>query len=106
MMNENHFNSHLPLGTLDISHPALRPTRGYWRGPVWFNQVYFGIIGLKNYGYEKEADYLTRKFMNNAQGLMTDGPIHENYNPLTGEALNAPNFGWSSALILKLLVNK
>lgn len=99
MMDEKHFNSYLPLGTLDVSHPALRPTFGYWRGPVWFNQVYFGITGLKRYGYVEEADLLTRKFMAHAQGLMTDGPIHENYNPLTGEVLNAPNFGWSSALI-------
>jgi putative isomerase len=53
-----------------------------------------------------EADLLTRKFMAHAQGLMTDGPIHENYNPLTGEVLNAPNFGWSSALILRLLLDQ
>lgn len=32
MMDEKHFNSYLPLGTLDVSHPALRPTFGYWRG--------------------------------------------------------------------------
>lgn len=106
MMDETHFNSYLPLGTLDISHPALRPVRGYWRGPVWFNQVYFGITGLQRYGYTQEANFLTRKFMAHAQGLATDGPIHENYNPLTGETLNAPNFGWSSALILKLLLQK
>ena len=106
MMDEKHFNSYLPLGTLDVSHPALRPTFGYWRGPVWFNQVYFGITGLKRYGYVEEADLLTRKFMAHAQGLMTDGPIHENYNPLTGEVLNAPNFGWSSALILRLLLDQ
>ena len=106
MMDEKHFNSYLPLGTLDVSHPALRPTFGYWRGPVWFNQVYFGITGLKRYGYVEEADLLPRKFMAHAQGLMTDGPIHENYNPLTGEVLNAPNFGWSSALILRLLLDQ
>lgn len=106
MMDEKHFNAYLPLGTLDVSHPALRPVRGYWRGPVWFDQVYFGITGLQRYGYVQEADVLTRKFMAHAQGLMTDGPIHENYNPLTGEALNSPNFGWSSALMMKLLLQK
>lgn len=106
MMDPEKFNSTLPLGTLDISHPRLRPVRGYWRGPVWVDQVYFGITGLRNYGYNKEADYLVEKFVNNAQGLTTDGPIHENYNPLTGEALNAPNFGWSSAVIIKMILNK
>ena len=106
MMDPNKFNSTLPLGTLDVSHPRLRATRGYWRGPVWVDQVYFGIVGLRNYGFNKEADFLTEKFVNNAQGLTTDGPIHENYNPLTGETLNCPNFGWSSAVIIKMLLNK
>lgn len=106
IMDPAKFNTTLPLGTLDISHPRLRPVRGYWRGPVWVDQVYFGIMGLRNYGYDKEADYLLEKFINNAQGLTADGPIHENYNPLTGETLNCPNFGWSSALIIKMLLNK
>lgn len=105
MMDESKFNSFLPLGTLEISDPRLRPIRGYWRGTVWVDQVYFGVTGLRNYGFDKEADYLMEKFISNAQGLVTDGPIHENYNPLTGEALNSPNFGWSSALIIKMLLN-
>lgn len=71
-----------------------------------FHQVYFGITGLKRYGYDKEADLLPRKFTAHAQGLMTDGSIHKNYNPLTGEVLNSPDFGWSSALILWLLLNQ
>lgn len=106
MLDPNKFNSVIPLGTLDISHPKLRPEKGYWRGPVWIDQVYFGVQGLRNYGYNKEADMLIQKYINNAQGLLTDGPVYENYNPLTGEALNCPNFGWSSALTIKMLLNK
>ncbi|CAK7021112.1 MAG: Glucosidase YgjK [Bacteroides rodentium] len=106
MMDPNKFNSTVPLGTLDVSHPRLRPTRGYWRGPVWVDQVYFGITGLRNYGFDREADMLTEKFIDNAQGLTTNGPIHENYNPLTGEVLNSPNFGWSSACIIKMLLEE
>lgn len=33
MMDGNRFNSFVPLGTLDLSHPRLEPERGYWRGP-------------------------------------------------------------------------
>lgn len=105
MIDPAKFNSTVPLGTLDISHPRLRPVRGYWRGPVWIDQVYFGIKGLRNYGYVAEADELMNKYIDNAQGLTGDGPIHENYNPLTGEALNCPNFGWSSAMTIKMLLN-
>ena len=103
MMDVNRFNSFVPLGTLDLSHPRLEPERGYWRGPVWLDQAYFGIRGLRNYGYDKEANELTLKILNNCQGLLGDQPVHENYNPLTGEALNAPHFGWSSAHLLLMM---
>ena len=106
MLNPTKFNSTVPLGTLEISHLRFRPTRGYWRGPVWIDQVYFGVMGLRKYGFDKEADMFVRKYIANAQGLLTDGPIHENYNPLTGETLNCPNFGWSSAVTLRMLLNQ
>lgn len=104
MLNEKHFNSTVPLGTLDISNLKLRPISGYWRGPVWVDQVYFGITGLRNYGYDKEADFFTKKYIRNAQGLLGDSPFHENYNPLTGERLNTPHFGWAAATTLKMLL--
>lgn len=106
MLNPTKFNSTVPLGTLEISHLRFRPTRGYWRGPVWIDQVYFGVMGLRKYEFDKEADMFVRKYIANAQGLLTDGPIHENYNPLTGETLNCPNFGWSSAVTLRMLLNQ
>lgn len=106
MLDPTKFNSTVPLGTLEISHLRFRPTRGYWRGPVWIDQVYFGVMGLLKYGFDKEADMFVRKYIANAQGLLTDGPIHENYNPLTGETLNCPNFGWSSAVTLRMLLNQ
>lgn len=106
MLDPTKFNSTVPLGTLEISHLRFRPTRGYWRSPVWIDQVYFGVMGLRKYGFDKEADMFVRKYIANAQGLLTDGPIHENYNPLTGETLNCPNFGWSSAVTLRMLLNQ
>lgn len=106
MLDPTKFNSTVPLSTLEISHLRFRPTRGYWRGPVWIDQVYFGVMGLRKYGFDKEADMFVRKYIANAQGLLTDGPIHENYNPLTGETLNCPNFGWSSAVTLRMLLNQ
>lgn len=106
MLDPTKFNSTVPLGTLEISHLRFCPTRGYWRGPVWIDQVYFGVMGLRKYGFDKEADMFVRKYIANAQGLLTDGPIHENYNPLTGETLNCPNFGWSSAVTLRMLLNQ
>ncbi len=103
LMDEKHFNSYVPLGTLDISHEKLSPVKGYWRGPVWLDQTYFGLKGLRNYGYREEARLLTKKVLDHCQGLTGDMPIHENYNPLTGEVLNAPQFGWSAAHLLWMM---
>ncbi|KUY30416.1 MGH1-like glycoside hydrolase domain-containing protein [Elizabethkingia ursingii] len=103
MMNEHKFNTKVPLPTLTADHAKFDPLKGYWRGPVWIDQFYFGITGLRKYGYQQQADELINKFMNNAEGLLEDKPIHETYHPITGKGLNAINFSWSSAHILMLL---
>jgi len=103
MMNEHKFNTKVPLPTLTADHAKFDPLKGYWRGPVWIDQFYFGITGLRKYGYQQQADELINKFMNNAEGLLEDKSIHETYHPITGKGLNAINFSWSSAHILMLL---
>ncbi|EHO01685.1 hypothetical protein ESNG_00188, partial [Escherichia coli B093] len=41
-------------------------------------------------------------FFQHAKGLTADGPIQENYNPLTGAQQGAPNFSWSAAHLYML----
>ncbi len=107
MMDADHFNVIVPLQTLSADHPKFQPDGGYWRGPVWLDQAYFGIMGLKKYGYEIEADHLTYKLIHNAEGVLTDGKsIRENYHPLTGAGLESENFSWSAAHYLLLLINE
>ncbi|MFH1195969.1 MAG: trehalase family glycosidase [bacterium] len=104
MMNENKFNTFIPLPTFTADHPKFT-TDGYWRGPVWIDQVYFGIAGLRNYGFNEEADKLTKKLFDNLPGLKDgDAPIRENYNPLTGAGLQANHFSWSAAHLLMLFI--
>lgn len=107
ILKEQYFNTKVPLQTLSASHPKFKPNRGYWRGPVWLDQSYFGIIGLKNYGYNKEALELTKKLIHNANGVLGKGKsIRENYQPLTGEGLESENFSWSAAHYLLLMLEK
>ncbi len=107
MMDPQKFNSTLPFGYLG-HQPSSHASRARLlaRPGLGRPSVLRSSPGLRNYGFDREADILTEKFINNAQGLTTDGPIHENYNPLTGEALNSPNFGWSSACIIKMLLDE
>lgn len=105
MLNENEFNTLIPLGTAAISNPAYDADI-YWRGRVWLDQYYFGIQALKNYGYEKQAKTLSNKLYKNAQGLVDKAAIRENYNPETGAEQGATNFSWSAAHLLMMYQNE
>ena len=103
MMDEKIFNSFVPLGTAAVNNPKLN-AEGYWRGPVWFDQAYFGIKGLQNYGYTEEGKTLINKLITNAKGILNDNaPLRENYNPLNGSGLESNHFSWTAAHILLLL---
>lgn len=103
IQKKSKFNTMVPLPTLAADHPKFDPTKGYWRGPVWLDQVYFGLNGLQRYGYHKDARYFLDKLLENAEGLSGQGPIRENYHPLSGKGLNAKNFSWSAAHLLMML---
>ncbi|MBC3872500.1 alpha-glucosidase [Undibacterium flavidum] len=101
MMNPREFLTQVPLPTAALSNPAYDP-ESYWRGRVWLDQLYFGIVGLHNYGYHQQAQRIQQQFMRGAMGLQGDASIRENYHPLTGRTQGASNFSWSAAHLLML----
>lgn len=96
MMDEGKFNLRVPMPTAAFDNDKFSPYR-YWRGPVWLDQALYGVEALQNYGYEEEATEMAYKLFDGAEGVLTDGPIRENYNPVTGEGLHTKNFSWSAA---------
>ena len=80
MMDSTRFNTTVPLPTIDVSHPKFDPKNGYWRGPVWLDQLWFGVDGLHQYGYAKEANLLKIKVINNCEGLNKPGISMEDIN--------------------------
>ena len=106
MMNPEKFFTKVPFQTMSADHKKFNPLKGYWRGPNWLDQAYFGVKGLRNYGFNEDADKATIKILEGAEGVLGKGKsIRENYHPLTGEGLNAQNFSWSAAHIIMLLMN-
>ena len=97
MMDPKRFNTKLPFPTLSADHAQFSPVYGYWRGPVWLDQAQFGVEALSRYGFKADADAMARKLIVNAQGLTGDGPVFENYDPLTGRGHKSRNFGWAAA---------
>ena len=101
MLNPKEFNTFVPLGTAALTNPAFGADI-YWRGRVWVDQFWFGLKGMERYGYRDDALKLADTFFRHAKGLTADGPIQENYNPLTGAQQGAPNFSWSAAHLYML----
>ncbi len=105
MMDSTKFYTKVPFQTMSKDHPKFDPLNGYWRGPNWLDQAYFGVKGLRNYGFDLEADKATLQIIEGANGLCGKGEsIRENYHPITGDGLYAKNFSWSAAHIIMLLM--
>lgn len=90
-----------PLPSVALSAPTFHP-KDYWRGPTWINLNWTAIRGLQRYGLKKDADQLRRQTLN----LVGRTPVfYEYYDPLTGEGLGSPNYGWTAALCIDLIVS-
>lgn len=104
MMDPQKFYTKVPFQTMSADHPKFDPLKGYWRGPNWLDQSYFGVKGLQNFGYHKEANAASLQILKGAEGILEKGKsIRENYHPITGEGLHARNFSWSAAHIIMIL---
>lgn len=103
MLDPDKFATFMPFPTLARDDPRFSPIKGYWRGPVWLDQAYFGVEALRRYGYNQQANDMARRLVLNAHGLTQDAPMYENYDPLTGRGYQSPNFSWSAASYLLLL---
>ena len=99
--NKKKFSTYIPFPTIAADNPKYNPN-GYWRGPIWLDQTYYGIKGYRNYGEHKKADAYTDQVFHNIQGLTAGAPIFENYDTHTGKPLQASHFSWSAACLLML----
>jgi putative isomerase len=104
MLNPKKFYTKVPFQTMSADHEKFNPLKGYWRGPNWLDQAYFGVKSLRNYGFNEDADKASIQILKGGEGILGKGKaIRENYHPLTGKGLNAQNFSWSAAHIIMLL---
>lgn len=101
LQDSTKFSTYIPFPTVAADNPKYNP-RGYWRGPIWLDQTYFAINGLRRYGYGELADEYTRQVFDRLDGLKEGAPIHENYDTHTGKRLKAPHFSWSASHLIML----
>ncbi len=87
---------------------------GQWDFPyAWAPNQLLADKGLRRYGFNKEADRVSYKFLSTvAENFRRDGTIREKYNALTrssetqvtaGYHANIVGFGWTNGVFLELL---
>jgi alpha,alpha-trehalase len=87
---------------------------GQWDFPyAWAPNQLLADKGLRRYGYNKEADRISYKFLSTvAENFRRDGTIREKYNAVTrssetqvtaGYHMNIVGFGWTNGVFLELL---
>ena len=99
--NKKKFSTFIPFPTIAADNPKYNP-QGYWRGPIWLDQTYYGIKGYRNYGEKKKADAYTDQVFRNLQGISAGTPIYENYDTHTGKPMQASHFSWSAACLIMM----
>jgi glycogen debranching enzyme len=95
------FWTRFPIPSVAIDEPSFDPafrTGVVWRGPTWVNVNWYIYWGLRTHGYDNVASELANRTFD----MVLRGGHREFFNPLTGEGLGAPDFGWTS-LVLDLL---
>ncbi|AQS40599.1 Trehalase [Shewanella psychrophila] len=98
-LSDQQFSTKIPFPTVSADSPNFSATK-YWRGPVWLDQALFGLLGLEKYGYQIEAETLAKRLVEEGEGILSQAPIRENYDPLTGDGLHCTNFSWSASVLL------
>ncbi len=95
------FWTRAPLPVVARDERSFDPDR-MWRGPTWLNMNWLIVEGLRRTGEHALAAGILRR---QVAMIARDGfpRLDEWYNPLTGRALGAPDYGWSATVGDQLL---
>ena len=108
LLNPDKFWRKNGVPTLSADDEWYSPDVDYcckWNGPVWLLWDYMVYHGLKNYGYEKEAQELLNKLMGAVSlQLSKNHNFWESYSP-DNDVLNSPsNYICKDAIMAKMLI--
>jgi putative isomerase len=92
LLDESKFFTEAPMPSLAADDPDFRAERSYWMGCTWSNYNVFVLRGLLS----RKPEYAFRLFDRILDTMIRpEGPmVFENYNPLTGQYYDCPNFTW------------
>lgn len=75
-----YYNTLIPFPSVARNEAVF--VKDMWRGPVWINMAYLGVLGVDRYGFHREAGYLARKVVRGIYGTWKNqGHFYEFYDP-------------------------
>lgn len=74
----------------------------YFRGPMWLNMSYMAVNGLLRYGYTELAEGYRNRILDVC--AKEERGLFEYYNSRTGEGRGACGYGWTSACIIRFIL--
>lgn len=98
LMNHRKYWLHHPVPSVPLDSEFFDADR-YWQGPSWVNTNWLIIDGLRRYGFNEEADELTRRTLS----VVAQAGPYEYFDPVDGKGLGAADFSWTAALTIDLL---
>jgi len=102
MLNPNEFFRELPFPSLSYDNDKYDPT-GYWRGRIWPHVVYWMIQALWRQGYHQEAEQCSDRLL---KMLQKTPFLHENYESAGGGGIGCPDYNWTCATAIELLLER
>jgi neutral trehalase len=100
MKDRHSFATNYPLPSTPLNSYWYK-ANNYWQGPTWVNTNWLIIDGLLRYGFKQEA----KDLRNSTLTMISSAGCYEYFNPEDGAGLGTPNFSWTAALAIDLMLN-
>jgi hypothetical protein len=102
ILNPKEFYRELPFPSLSYDNPNYVPD-GYWRGRIWPHVVYWMIQTLWRQGYQQQAEQTADRLLK----MLEKSPwLHENYESASGAGIGQPDYNWTCATAIELLLER
>jgi glycogen debranching enzyme len=95
------YNTLIPFPSVARNHQSF--VKDMWRGPVWINTAYLGVLGVERYAGRREAAHYARRIIEGVYGTYeNEGYFYEFYDPdrLDIRQLHRKKGNWWKALTL------
>lgn len=80
IIDPNYYNTRIPFPSVARNESVF--VKDMWRGPVWINMAYLGVLGVDRYQHKQEAVYLAKKIIRGIfETHARTGQFYEFYDP-------------------------